>query len=172
VVFFVCGSPKGLAEYDSALCHWPGLEEEACRLAKERLAKSTHFSSPSVASSAYEELLALEPYEQHIAFELGQAQGLLGDTTNAIDAYAYLLEVNPNHRDAQVAIVGKQLKQCQVLAADTRFVRERGRDGLTSIDRFGEYVSYQLPREDENEHLSVGYGPFEFGSHVWAGNDG
>jgi tetratricopeptide (TPR) repeat protein len=158
VVFFVCGSPKGLAEYDSALCHWPGLEEEACRLAKERLAKSTHFSSPSVASSAYEELLALEPYEQHIAFELGQAQGLLGDTTNAIDAYAHLLEVNPNHRDAQVAIVGKQLKQCQVLAADTCFVRERGRDGLTSIDRFGEYVSYQLPREDENEHLSIGYG--------------
>jgi predicted Zn-dependent protease len=29
VVFFVCGSPKGLAEYDAALCHWSGLKEEA-----------------------------------------------------------------------------------------------------------------------------------------------
>lgn len=158
VVFFVCGSPKGLAEYDAALCHWPGLEEEACRLTKERRAKASHFSSPSVASREYEQLLALEPYEQHLAFELGQSQGLLGNTTSAIDAYDYLLEVNPNHRDAQVALEGKQLQQCQVLAADTRFVRERGRDGLTSIDRFGEFVSYQLPREDENEHLSIGYG--------------
>jgi predicted Zn-dependent protease len=158
VMFCVCGSPKGLTEYDSALCHWSGLDEEARRLAKERLAKSTYCSSPSIAVGAYEELLAVEPYEQHIAFELGQARGFLGNTTDAIDAYSHLLEVNPNHRDAQVAIEGKQLEQCPLLMADTRFVRERGRDGLTSIDRFGEYVSYQFARSDENEHLSIGYG--------------
>ncbi len=158
VVFFVCGSPQGLAEYDSEICHWTGLKEEACRLAIERRAKAAHYSQPSVASHDYERLLALEPYEQHLAFELGQAQGSLGETTNAIGAYEDLLAGSPNHRDAQVALEGKQLEQCPVVAADTRFVRERGRDGLTSIDRFGEYVSYQFARLEENEHLSLGYG--------------
>ncbi len=157
-VFFVCGSPKGLADYDRALCCWSGLHEEAERLCQERLAKAAHFSSPSVAACTYEDLLALEPYEQHIAFELGQAYGMLGNTTDAIDAYRQLLEINPNHRDGQVALEGKLLERRPVIAADTRFVRERGRDGLTSIDRFGEYVKYQFAREDENEHLSVGYG--------------
>jgi len=156
--FFVCGSPKGLDEYDRILCCWSGLNEEAERLCQERLAKASHFSSPSVAACAYEDLLDLEPYEQHIAFELGQVYGMLGNTTDAVDAYRQLLEINPNHRDGQVALEGKLLKRRPVVAADTRFVRERGRDGLTSIDRFGEYVKYQFAREDENEHLSVGYG--------------
>jgi predicted Zn-dependent protease len=158
VVFFVCGSPKGLAEYDAVLSHWCGLAEESRRIEKERLAKSTHFSSPSVAAGAYESLLRLEPYEQHIAFELGQVRGMLGTTVDAIGAYDHLLSVNPNHRDAQVAIEGKRLQQCQEVLFDHRFARERGRDGLTSIDRLGEYVSYQFARQDENEHLSIGYG--------------
>lgn len=157
-LFFVCGSPKGLADYDRTLCCWSGLNEEAHRLCQERLAKATHFSSPSVAACTYEDLLALEPYEQHIAFELGQAYGMLGNTTDAIDTYQQLLEINPNHRDGQVALEGKLLERRPVVAADTRFVRERGRDGLTSIDRFGEYIKYQFAREDENEHFSVGYG--------------
>jgi predicted Zn-dependent protease len=158
VVFFVCGSPKGLTEYDAILCGWPGLDEEARRIAVERRAKSKHFSSPSIAASAYQELLALEPYEQHIAFELGQVQGRLGTTAAAIDAYAHLLSVNPLHRDGQVAIEGKQFEQHPRVMFDHRFARERGRDGLTSIDRLGEFISYQFPRENENEHLSVGYG--------------
>ena len=158
VIFFVCGSPAGLAEYDAVLCNWQGLDEEARRLARERLAKSKHFCSPSIAACEYENLLRLEPYEEHIAFELGQVRGMLGTTNDAIDAYSHLLSVNPNHRDGQVAIDGKRLEQCQELLYDHRFVRERGRDGLTSIDRLGEYVAYQLPRENENEHLRVGYG--------------
>lgn len=172
VVFFVCGSPKGLAEYDSAICHWTGNEEEACRLTKERAAKAAHFSSPSVASHLYEELLTLEPYEQHLAFELGQAQGTLGNTTNAIDAYAGLLENNPNHRDGAVALEGKQLERCQRLTTDTRFVRERGRDGMTSIDRFGQYVGYQFPRTDENEHLAFGYGRLSLSPTYGSGTEG
>lgn len=172
VVFFVCGSPKGLAEYDAALCHWSGMQEEACRLNKERQAKAARFSSPSVAVCLFQQLLTLEPYEQHIAFELGQADGLLGNTTEAINAYAHLLEVNPNHRDAQVAIEGKQIEQCPTISADTRFVRERGRDGLTSIDRFGEYVSYQFARCDENEWLSVGYGRLSLGPTYGQGTTG
>ena len=171
-VFFIGGSPKGLAEYDAAICHWTGLEEEACRLAKERAAKAAHFSSPSVASHLYEELRALEPYEQHLAFELGQAQGFLGNTTNAIGAYADLLEDNPTHRDAAVALEGKQLERCQRLTADTRFARERGRDGMTSIDRFGEYVGYQFPRTDENEHLAFGYGRLSLSPTYGSGTEG
>jgi len=158
VVFLVCGSPNGLAEYDAALCGWLGMQEEAHRLAHERCAKSTHFSSPSIAAGQYEWLLSREPYEQHVAFELGQVRGLLGNTGDAIGAYSHLLSVNPNHRDGRVAVEGKQLERCQQLLFDHRFVRERGRDGLTSIDRLGEYVGYQLPRLDENEHLSIGYG--------------
>jgi predicted Zn-dependent protease len=158
VVFFVCGSPKGLAEYDSILCNWRGLAEEQRRIAKERLAKSRRYSSPSIAACAYEELLCLEPYEQHIAFELGQVRGLLGTTEDAIAAYDHLLSVNPNHRDGQIAIEGKGLEQCQELLFDHRFVRERGRDGLTSIDRLGEYVGYQFSRDNENEWLAIGYG--------------
>jgi predicted Zn-dependent protease len=158
VVFFICGSSKGLAQYDAALCDWSGLEEEARRLRMERTAKAAHFCAPSAASETYEALLALEPYEEHLAFELGQAQGALGETTGAIHSYDHLLDVNPNHRDGQVAREGKQLERCPVVAADTRFVRERGRDGLTSIDRFGEYISYQFPREEKNEYLAFGYG--------------
>jgi tetratricopeptide (TPR) repeat protein len=172
VVFFVCGSPKGLNRYDDALCDWPGPDEEARRLCTERLAKSTHFSATSVAASAYGDILSDEPYEQHIAFELGQVHGLMGTTSDAIDAYSHLLAVNPNHRDAQVAIEGKQLERCRELMVDHRFIRERGRDGLTSIDRLGEFVAYQLPRTDENEHLSVGYGRLSLAPTYGAGTLG
>lgn len=172
VVFFVCGSPYGLAEYDATLCDWSGLEEEARRIAEERFAKATCDSSPSLAAGAYEKLLALEPYEPHIAFELGQVRGHLGTTCSAIDAYTHLLAANPNHRDAQVALEGKRLEQCRELLADHRFVRERGRDGLTSIDRLGEFVAYQFPRDDENEHFSLGYGRLSLAPTYGAGTTG
>ena len=172
VVFFVCGSPQGLAEYDAALCGWPGLREEARRLSKERWAKANHYSSPSIAACNYEALLALEPYEPHLAFELGQVRGMLGTTTDAIDAYAHLLAVNPNHRDAQIAIVGKELERCRELQYDHCFARERGRDGLTSIDRLGEYIRYQFPREDENEYLSIGYGRLSLAPTYGSGTTG
>jgi predicted Zn-dependent protease len=172
VVFFVCGSPKGLAEYDAVLCNWCGLDEEARRIAIERRAKSKHFSSPSIAANAYQEILCLEPYEQHIAFELGQVRGRMGTTEAAIDTYNHLLSVNPNHRDGQIALEGKQLERCPELLFDHRFARERGRDGLTSIDRLGEFISYQFGRENENEHLSVGYGRLSLGPTYGAGTTG
>jgi hypothetical protein len=117
-------------------------------------------------------LLALEPYEPHIAFELGQVNGLMGTTCNAIDAYTHLLAMNPNHRDAQIALEGKRLDQCQQLMADHRFIRERGRDGMTSIDRLGEFVAYQFARDNKNEHLSLGYGRLSLAPTYGAGTEG
>ncbi len=172
MVFHVCGSPKGLAEYDSLLRGWPGLDEESDRLCKERIAKSAHYSSPSIAANVYANLLSAEPYEQHIAFELGQVNGMLGTTRNAIDAYEHVLSVNPNNRDAQVAIEGKRLDLCPQLSMDHRFIRERGRDGLTSIDRLGEYVAYKKTLADENEFISVGYGRLSLAPTYGAGTTG
>ena len=172
VVFVAYGSPKGLAVYDEAVSQWPGMPEEARRLCKERFAKACQSSAPGSAATAYCELLVEEPYEPYLAFELGQVHGALGATTDAIGAYQYLLSVQPNHREAQIALEGKRLEQLAEIQVQSRFVRERGRDGLTSIDRLGDYVTYQMPRSDKTEHLTVGYGRLSLAPTAGAGTTG
>jgi tetratricopeptide (TPR) repeat protein len=49
-------------------------------------------------------LIATEPSNQEARFDLAQALSNTGQTTKAIDAYESILQINPNHREARIAL--------------------------------------------------------------------
>jgi len=49
-------------------------------------------------------LIETEPSNQEARFDLAQALSNTGQTTKAIDAYESILQINPNHREAQIAL--------------------------------------------------------------------
>ena len=158
VISGIDGTMAGLQCYDGLIDHWPGLPEERCRLCMERNAKAFHAPKPTAAASLYQSLTAAEPYEQHFRFELGQVYGAVGNTPCAIAAYSRLLRLDPNHRNATVALEGKWLDLQNSVFGDYRFRRERGRNGLTSIDRGGAFTGFRHVYRCEDEFLSLSYG--------------
>ena len=107
VVYHVCGTPAGLAEYDAAICCWPGLEEEARRLREERLAKCTHHSEPSVAASATA-TSRWSPTSRILRSNWAKSTVSWGPRGRRSVPIRICFE-HPNHRDAQVALQGKCL---------------------------------------------------------------
>ena len=158
VVTSVDGTLEGQTYYDQAICNWFGPSEEKRRLCLEREAKLDHVPRPTVAAARYRSLIAMEPYDQHLRFELGQVYGAVGDTQCAIDTYSNLLFVAPNHRDAKVALEGKWLDLQNQIFSDYQFQRERGRNGLTSIDRGRVLTGVRRIYDNEDEFLAIAYG--------------
>ena len=158
VISGIDGTMEALRRYDCLVAGWPGLSEERRRLCIERNAKALQTPNPTAASNFYESLSTAEPYEQHFRFELGQAYGATGNTPYAIATYSNLLAFDPNHRNAEVALEGKWLALQNRVFGDYRFRRERGRNGLTSIDRGGAFTGIRHVFDCEDEFLSIAYG--------------
>ena len=158
VICGIDGTMEGLRQYDHLIENWPGLAEERRRLCIERSAKALHVPKPTAAAGQYETLVVAEPYEPHFRFELGQVCGAVGNTPCAIAAYSNLLALDPNHRNAEMALEGKWLDLRDRVFGNYRFRRERGRDGLTSIDRGGAFVGVRHIYDYEDEFVSLGYG--------------
>ncbi|MGD9126636.1 MAG: tetratricopeptide repeat protein [Planctomycetia bacterium] len=168
----VLGTHDGQKYYDSAIRCWPGMEEERRRLCLERTAKADHVPRPTSAAACYRKLIALEPSDSYFRFELGQAYGAVGSTRCAIGSYQHLLSLDPNHRDAKVALEGKWLDLQDRVFADYQFQRERGRDGLTSIDRGRALVGVRHIYENEDEFLAVAYGRLNLAPTLDTGTPG
>ncbi len=134
------------------------LEKEIYLLKLECAAQAQKVPHPIRATDNYSRLLWEEPYQQNLRFELGQTYGVLDETQMAISSYCSLLANDPNHRDARIALSGKRWQLHPYLDTEFRFQRERGRNGLTSIDRLRvPTLGFWMPGENEDELIGFQY---------------
>ncbi|MHB1036625.1 MAG: tetratricopeptide repeat protein [Pirellulales bacterium] len=139
------------------------LDDEAAlvqqsNIAAEKRAKCLKDWRPQAAIEAYASLIAQEPRNQHVMFDLAQMDSILNRTQAANDQYARLLDVNPCHREAWIALERNELEMGpQWQNAFTHF-DNAGYDGLAAITRHYFTTWASAPWGDADEYFKVGYG--------------
>ena len=71
--------------------------------------------------------------------------------------YSQVLQVDEQNRDAMVASERAQANMGPKFNSNFYWYDQRGRQGLTNIDRFNYTNSAVLPLGDENEYVELGY---------------
>jgi lipopolysaccharide biosynthesis regulator YciM len=160
------------ASLDSALRDYEARAAEQAGAALEGEAKSKKDFRNWQAIPVYKNLIAAEPANTEAIFDLGGVYGALRQTQKELPEYAEVLQVEPQHREAQIADERASLELAPQLRMGIDFVSENGRGMLARIDRtlFGPTVI--LPYADEDEFISVGYRHAFYQPHDDRGLDG
>jgi tetratricopeptide (TPR) repeat protein len=109
------------------------------------------------AIDALQASIAFEPTNTHSIFSLGQQYGVRNWTGRALEAYGATLAVDPTHRDAIVASERANAEMGPKLDVNYSYLRQRGRNGLASIDRERYQAAGRIPLGDEDEYLQLGF---------------
>lgn len=113
------------------------LEEESKRLTWNR--------RPTQAMDAYEELLAFSPGNQEAIFDYAQLQCALGLCNREETTYRRLLDMDKFHSLAGRAMKRLEIRRSPSLKLGQIYWSERGRDGLTEIDRYRTDLGVDVP---------------------------
>lgn len=123
----------------------------------EQQAKKYKDWRPFQAIPLFHGALDAEPINTHAWFELAQTYSSVNKTHAAIDTYQKLLEVDPCHREACIALNRNIYELKPQLRLDMDYFDQSGRDGLARISRFRFGPTAILPLGDEDEFVSAGY---------------
>ncbi|MBO0699516.1 MAG: tetratricopeptide repeat protein, partial [Zavarzinella sp.] len=129
--------------------------QEAFRL--ERDAKELKDYRNASAIPQYDAANQFEPTNTETLFDKGQVYGALRMTRAALTWYANTLAVDPTYRDAAVASERAFAEISPKLDVRADFFRQRGREGLASIDGQRYSAAVSIPLGDEDEFAQVGY---------------
>jgi hypothetical protein len=102
-------------------------------------------------------LLDVEPSNTSAWFDLGQAHGTLHQNRAEMPAYSEDLQIDPREREASESLQRSALELNPQFLANMLLFRERGRNGLASIDRYRYTVGARVPWGNENEFVEVDY---------------
>lgn len=100
---------------------------------------------PAQAMDVYEELLAFVPGNQEAIFDYAQLQCSLGLCNREGPLYRRLLDIDPLHSLAGRAIERLEIRRSPSLKLGQIFWSERGREGLTEIDRYRTDLEVDVP---------------------------
>lgn len=147
-------SPERIAELEQ---DYRSLNAMNSLVATERDAKALGGWRPLSAICAFEGLAALEPTNTDALFEIAQAHSSLNRTNCAIGTYQRILDINPCHHEARIALERNylELRPRANFFGDYRY--EQGRDNLLNIQRDTIGMSMDFPLRDEDEFIRVGY---------------
>lgn len=144
------GLHRLVCDYDAR-----AVEVEAMRLEQEE--KEWKGLRPFRATDAQQATYRFWPNNTEALFDLGQEYGALKWTNRAMEVYGNVLQVDPTHRDAMVASERANAEIGPKLDGMYSYFRQRGRNGLASIDRQRYQVAGSIPLGDENEYAQFGY---------------
>lgn len=130
-------------------------------LSLESDAKWLKPTQPRRAIGYYRPLLELDRINEEAHFDLAQVYGSLDHTGAAANRFCRLLEVNPCHTEARIALTRAKLERSPQWWSDYTFDELTGRDGLTEITRQRVSTFARGPLGDENEFYYAGY------AHEW-----
>lgn len=100
---------------------------------------------PTRAMDAYEELLAFTPGNQEAIFDYAQLQCALGLCNREEETYRRLLDMDKLHSLAGKALERLEIRRNPSLKLGQIYWSERGRDGLTEIDRYRTDLGVDVP---------------------------
>lgn len=113
------------------------LESEGKRLAWNR--------RPTQAMDPYEELLTFTPGNQEAIFDYAQLQCSLGLCNREAGIYRQLLDMDKHHALARRAMERLRIRRNPSLKLGQIYWAERGRNGLTAIDRYRTDLEIDVP---------------------------
>lgn len=123
----------------------------------ERQAKAWKDWRPTKAIGEYQSLISIEPSNQDAYFDLGQQYSTKNRTRAAMGAYSQLLDVNPCHYAAGIAMEGTSRKLEPRGTFDFLYFGQSGRNGLANINRLNFEWGAEIPFGDEDEYLRFEY---------------
>jgi len=100
---------------------------------------------PVQAMDVYERLLAFAPGNQEAIFDYAQLQCSLGLCNREADAYRRLLDMDPLHSLAGRAMERLEIRRNPSIKLGQSYWSERGREGLTAIDRYRTDLGVDVP---------------------------
>lgn len=109
---------------------------------------------PAQATDAYEELLAFTPGNQEAIFDYAQLQCSMGLCNREGAVYRQLLDIDPLHSLAGGALERLEIRRNPSIKLGQIYWAERGREGLTEIDRYRTDLEVDVPI-DCRFHLRV-----------------
>jgi tetratricopeptide (TPR) repeat protein len=129
-------------------------EQAADRLEAEAKAKDWR---PRAAIPVQSALLALEPANTAVEFDLGQSYSNLCMTRRAIQTYAEELHVDPHEREAAMVLERAGLELAPQAIGTFDYFNQNGRQGLANITRMHYGTGVRVPYGDEDEYLYAGF---------------
>jgi tetratricopeptide (TPR) repeat protein len=126
--------------------------------AAERKVKAYSDWSPIRGIDAGMKRLTDHPLDDEAAFDLGRNYSRLGSTREAERYYRRVLAHSPNHRVAAVAAERLFHEHGPRATLDGDYFRQRGRNGLTDVDRYRMQTWGAVNIGDEDEFIAAGYG--------------
>jgi len=139
------------------ICDYDAKTAEHAAFAGERDAKEIKDIRNYEALTAYEWINRYEPTNTETLFDQGQVLGALKLTRAELALYSQTLAVDPSHRESMVASERASAELAPQIRSSYNYFRQRGRDGLASIDRHRAQLGVVLPYGDENEYIELGY---------------
>lgn len=123
---------------------------------------------PLEARETYRNLAAHEPGNQEALFDLGQAQCALGLCYEEQTTYASLLELDPLHNRAGIALERALQKRNPLVHAGYSGWSEKGRGGAADITRHRADAGVEVPLSCRFSLSAVGHQWWEL-PHSWGG---
>lgn len=112
------------------------------------------------------EVLAIEPDNNSVMFDLAQQYSILQMTHKAVETYNKDLEISPREREAAIGSERATLEMSPQMSILGSVYAENGRNGLARITRLRGEVDFKWPYGDENEYLGVGFSRVEYLPHI------
>ncbi|MBW1780741.1 MAG: tetratricopeptide repeat protein, partial [Deltaproteobacteria bacterium] len=100
---------------------------------------------PTQAMDPYEELIEFTPGNQEAIFDYAQLQCSLGLCNREAKIYSQLLDMDKHHSLARRAMERLQIRRNPSLKLGQIYWAERGRNGLTEIDRYRTDLGVDVP---------------------------
>ncbi len=139
------------------VCDYDARLAEANAIHLEQDAKEWKDFRPYRALDAQQASFKFEPTNTEMLFDYGQQLSARQWNGRAIEAYGQVLQVDPTHRDAMIASERADAEMGPKLDGAYSWFRQRGRNGLASIDRNRYQAAGRIPLGDETEYLMLGY---------------
>jgi tetratricopeptide (TPR) repeat protein len=109
------------------------------------------------AKPLYEKLVAAEPDSVEGYFDLGQVDGQLRQTHNAIGAFSQVLQIDPLHREAAIALERASLALDPSVSFLANVFNQTGRQGEANASRYRGGALFNCPIGEEDEVIGLGY---------------
>jgi len=139
------------------LLDYTALQAEQTGVALEKEGKSKKDVRNYQAVPVYDGLITVEPGNEEAVFDLGQVYGGLKQTLNALPQFGRVLEIEPQHREAQISQERAGLELQPQGRTFVGFFSQSGRNGLANIVRTRYGASLAYPFRDENELVQLSF---------------
>jgi tetratricopeptide (TPR) repeat protein len=151
------GDPTAQAAVRGLLLDAEARAAEITVIRLEADAKSLRDWRNFTAKSLYQKLVAAQPDNIEGFFDLGQVDGQLRQTHNALNAFSQVLQIDPLNREAGIAVERAGLELNPNVTPLVSVFNQTGRQGEANCSRyrFGGLINY--PFGEEDEVVGLGY---------------